>query len=143
MFRTFWRSSAKPAVHGRYSKRKARRRRYAPRLETLADRCLLTTFTVMNVSDSGEGSLRQAIIDSHNNPGQNGPNTIDFMIGQGLQVISPAQDLPLIFDPVVIDGTTVPGQQIELDGSSDLEGTGLSLVGPNITVRGLSIVNFS
>ena len=35
------------------------------------------TFTVININDSGAGSLRQAILDANANPG---PDTIDFAI---------------------------------------------------------------
>ena len=39
--------------------------RLRPRLEVMEDRTLLSTFVVNNTSDSGPGSLRQAILDSN------------------------------------------------------------------------------
>src|SRR5262245_46241909 len=37
-------------------------RRFRPRLEVLEDRALPSTFTVLNLADSGAGSLRAAIL---------------------------------------------------------------------------------
>jgi hypothetical protein len=65
------------------------------------------TFTVTNTSDSGAGSLRQAILD--NNAGAGG-NTIAFLIpASGLQTITLASPLPAITKSVTIDGYTQPG----------------------------------
>jgi hypothetical protein len=44
-------------------------------LEVLEDRSLPSTFTVLNLLDSGAGSLRQAVLDANANPGA---DTIDF-----------------------------------------------------------------
>jgi hypothetical protein len=97
------------------------------------------TFTVMNTSDSGPFSLRQAIIDS--NLATPGPNTIDFAIpGTGPFRIQPLTDLPAIIVPVLIDGYSQPGAttntltngatnavlQIELNGSNYLVGDGVT-----------------
>ena len=106
------------------------------------------TFTVTNTNDSGSGSLRQAILDANVNIGL---DIIDFNItGTGPHTIQPFTALPLIKDPVVIDGYTQPGATpatysspatllIELDGIN-VSDTGLKiwLVG-NSTVRGLVI----
>src|SRR5262245_42436840 len=46
------------------------------RLLNLEDRCVPTTFTVINNNDSGAGSLRQALIDAQNN-GQTDMITFD------------------------------------------------------------------
>src|SRR5262245_4076480 len=45
------------------------RQRFVPRLEALEDRTVLSTFTVLNLGDSGAGSLRQAILDANALPG--------------------------------------------------------------------------
>src|SRR4051812_46536986 len=47
-------------------------------LESLEDRSLLSTFTVLNTADSGGGSLRQAIVDANANLGG---DTIQFASG--------------------------------------------------------------
>src|SRR5688572_716467 len=65
-----------------------------------------TTFTVTNTQDSGAGSLRQAILDANANAGA---DVINFSIGAGQQTIVLAAALPVITDPVTIDGTTQPG----------------------------------
>src|SRR6516162_1197992 len=52
------------------------RRRYAvPRLLVLEDRTLPSTFLVGNLADSGDGSLRQAVLDANAQPG---PDLITF-----------------------------------------------------------------
>ena len=43
--------------------------RYRPRLEALENRTLPSTFTVLNLADSGTGSLRQAILNANAHPG--------------------------------------------------------------------------
>jgi hypothetical protein len=116
-----------------------------------------TTFTVTNTSDSGPGSLRQAIVDANANAGA---DTIAFNIpGAGVHTITPASALPSITDAVVIDGYTQPGSSvntlpdgenavllIELNGSgfsSSSNGAGLLIVSSNCTVRGLVINRFA
>jgi hypothetical protein len=60
------------------------------------------TFTVTNTSDSGAGSLREAILGAN---GAAGLDTIDFAIpGAGVHTISPATALPPITSPVLLDG---------------------------------------
>jgi hypothetical protein len=109
------------------------------------------TFPVINTSDSGPGSLRQAIIDANNTPGL---DMITFNIPPGGPVtIAPTSALPTITDSAVIDGTTqplFPGTPIiELSGANAATPIGL-LVGaapnasfiPTITIRGLVINRF-
>src|ERR1700748_1635788 len=68
---------------------------------------LAGTFTVTNTSDTGAGSLRQAIIDANNNAGL---DTIAFNIpGSGVRTITLGSSLPDITSPVIIDGYTQPG----------------------------------
>src|SRR5262245_17054131 len=70
------------------------------------------TFTVTNTTDSGAGSLRQAIIDAN---AAAGLDTIAFNVsgagcdGGGVCTITPASTLPVISSPVLIDGYTQPG----------------------------------
>src|SRR5436190_624474 len=111
------------------------------------------TFTVTNTLDSGTGSLRQAILDANANGGL---DAIQFNIaGSGVHTITPTNGLPLITDPVVIDGFTQPGtsantltngddamRSIELNGSQAGFVAGLFIDGSNVTVRGLIINRF-
>ena len=74
------------------------------------------TFTVTSTSDSGAGSLRQAILDANANPGS---DTIVFAIpGSGVQTITAASELT-ITDAVLIDGYTQPGSSPNTDGLAD------------------------
>src|SRR5437660_6135535 len=57
------------------TKRRPSQRGFIPRLEILEARSLPSTFTVLNLADSGTGSLRQAIVDAESNPG---PDVINF-----------------------------------------------------------------
>ena len=113
-------------------------------------------FTVINTNDAGAGSLRQAILDA--NALINTGDTITFSIpGAGVQAIRLATMLPLIIDPVTIDGTTQPGASCPASATTfdgtvlvRIEGTNLPAnshglrfnIGGN-TVRGLQIVSFT
>jgi hypothetical protein len=141
----------------RTSPRRTFRRR--PQLEALEDRSLPSVLMVTNTLDAGPGSLRQAILDANANPG---PDIIDFNIaGSGVQTIAVGNTtglpLPIITDPVAIDGYSQPGAsvntltvgdnavlKIELDGTSLGAGfNGLHITAGNSTVRGLMIDNFA
>ena len=99
---------------------------------------------VTNTNDSGLGSLRQAIILANTAPGL---DTIQFNIaGTPPFAIRLQSALPIITDPVDIDGTTQPGfvktPVIELDGTSAGGGSGLQISAGNCIVRGLAIHSF-
>jgi hypothetical protein len=113
---------------------------------SLAGRVVLTDglCSVTTTANSGEGSLRQAIIDAIATPGA---ATIGFAIaGPGAQTISPATPLPILPAGLVIDGTTQPGYAgtplIELDGQSAGSADGLTIMRSGITIRGLAIDDF-
>ena len=94
------------AVQSRKSQQATRRRNKRRRLslERLDDRRLLATFFVLNLADSGAGSLRQAIVDAN---ASHGADTIAFEVAGAIELTSSA--LPAITDRVDIDGTTAPG----------------------------------
>jgi IPT/TIG domain/S-layer homology domain len=110
---------------------------------------LADTFTVTNTSDSGAGSLRQAILDANANPGA---DSITFNItGSGLHTIQPLLSIMFITDPVVIDGFTQAGSspntllvgndavyKVEIDGSG-LTNTLFYIQTSGVTIRGLLI----
>ena len=123
-----------------------RRHRCGLGVARLEDRTLLATFVVSSTNDSGPGSLRQAILDSDSATGQT--NNIDFNIpGSGVQSIAPISALPAITQSVLIDGFSQPGYAgtplIELSGSQAGGGDGLTITGPDVTVRSLNINGFS
>jgi hypothetical protein len=117
----------------------------------IAPRVLLTapqaTFTVTDTSNSGPGSLRQAILDANANPGA---DLIAFNIGGGgAQTISPLTPLPTVTSPVTIDGTTQPGFSgapiIVLSGTNAGLGAdvdGLKITAGSSVIRGLVINRF-
>lgn len=119
-----------------------------------------TTYTVNTTDDTNDGacdathcSLREAInaANGHANS-ETIEDTIAFDIpGEWPHTIRPASNLPIITDPVVIDGTTEPGYDthpvVELDGTDASAATGflwgLRISAGNSTVRGLVINRFN
>ena len=124
---------------------RARLARCRPGVEAMERRQLLATFSVINNSPAGTGSLRQAIIDAN---GSMGLDTIDFRLPGGQTTITPGAmnngPLPTITGPVILDGATQAGYTgtpvVTIDGSG-AGGDGLRLSGGASTVRGLAIVN--
>lgn len=114
--------------------------------EPLESRFVLSTFIVTTVSDSGPGSLRDAITKANALPGA---DTIKFNIpGAGVKTIQPLTALPALTGPTTIAGNTQPGfagtPLIELDGSSaGSAASGLVLSGSGVVVRALAINDFT
>ena len=102
-----------------------------------------STFTVTNTLDAGPGSLRQAILDANANAG---PDVINFSIGSLQQTIVLASLLPVITDPVTIDGWTQPGfagvPLIEVHPDRTIVGDGFKITGGNSVLRGLVLNRF-
>ncbi len=104
--------------------------------------------TIVGTCDAAHCSLREAINAANTSPG---PDAITFNIpGAGSHTIQVGLGgLPVVTDPVVIDGTTQPGYAgapvIVVDGSVAGEQfiSGLMITGGNSTVRGLVINNFT
>ncbi len=95
------------------------------------------------ICDSGDCTLREAINAANSNPGA---DTIAFGIGLGVQTIDLSTDLPVITDPVTVDGTTQPGFAgspiIELKGTMDESRAGLTITGGSSEVRSLVLNRF-
>ena len=100
------------------------------------------TASVTTNSNTGPGSLREAIENANRTPGL---DTINFNIqGGGTQVISLINQLPEITEAVVIDGATQPGGRVVIDGTSAGFGAeGLIVRGGNSRIRGLVFNNFT
>jgi hypothetical protein len=116
-------------------------------------------FTVTNNSDTGPGSLYQAITDANNMPGA---DRVLFNIpGPGVHIIDVSHNsLPTLTDSLVIDGYSQPGAKpnslvvgdnavllIQIDGAAaTAPGAGFVLdhgtTLPDYVIRGLSITGF-
>jgi hypothetical protein len=111
-------------------------------LEALEDRLCLSTITVTNNSDSGAGSLRDALASA-----QNG-DTINFNLpGSGVQVISIGSTLP-VDKQVLIDGTSQSGYNgtplISVQGSANvLNLFGLNPGSSGSTIQGLDMFDYT
>ncbi|GAB4521992.1 MAG: hypothetical protein OHK0046_34010 [Anaerolineae bacterium] len=121
------------------------------------------TFTVTTVADGddatpGDGvcatsedvcTLRAAIQEANAN---DGTDTVEFNIDTGVQTMKFTSTLPVVTDPIIIDGTTQPGYAdkplIVLDGSAVTEPSdayyqdGLKITAGSSTVKGLVIIKF-
>lgn len=105
------------------------------------------TFNVTSTTDSGAGSLRQAILNANTTPGA---NLITFQISGGKPyTINLASALPAVTNTVTIDATTQTGYSnapvVELNGTgagSGSVGLQFAAAAPFSTVRGLVINRF-
>ena len=110
-----------------------------------------STYTVSNLSDSGPGSFRQAILDANANAGLR--DTIEFGVAG---TITPLTQLPTINDAVVINGYSAPGATpnsqlvgsnavitITIDGSSlGASAFGFNVSADDVEIRGISMIGF-
>ena len=105
---------------------------YRPLLEVLEDRCLPSTFTVLNLLDSGPDSLRAAVVAANANPG---PDAIDFATTGTIALTSGQLD---ITDSLTING---PGAN-SLTVSSNHASRVFGIAGdPTVTIAGLTVAN--
>jgi len=110
-------------------------------VEALEDRTVPATFSVLNLDNSGAGSLRQALLDANANPGA---DVIEFDVAGTIKLTTAA--LPTITGPLDLDGTSAPGYagvplvQIDYHQFGGLQfGTGSS----GSALRSLSLINAS
>jgi nitrous oxidase accessory protein NosD len=97
-------------------------------------------FKVTTLAGVGAGSLREAIVESNREPGQ---DSITFDVSGD---IAPYTELPPITDPVLIDGLSAPGAtpqrpSVSLYGYRIPSSVGLDVEAP-ATVKGLGIYTF-
>src|SRR5262245_9278867 len=106
------------------------------RLQPLEVRDVPATFTVTNLSDSGAGSLRQAILDAS---GAAGADTIDFTING--QINLAGTQLPTLTDTT--GATSITGPGASLLTVSGGYGTRVLKVGFGVTasISGITIRN--
>src|SRR5262245_11997985 len=107
--------------HGHRPKRHARRE-FMPRLETLEDRTVPSTFLVENLADQGPGSLRQAVLDANI---QFGADTIRFADGLQGTIGLTGGELG-ITDILRIDG---PGASVLAVSGNHQRGSSVSAAG--------------
>ncbi len=103
---------------------------------------ILPGFVVTNTFDSGFGSLRQAILNANATPGF---DEITFAIDGTISLLTP---LPIITDPVSINGWSAPNREgrpvIELDGRNSIEvGLEVASTATDSSLLGLSIIRFT
>ncbi|HEX8201651.1 MAG TPA: hypothetical protein VF590_14300, partial [Isosphaeraceae bacterium] len=118
--------------------------------EVLEERQLLATFTVLNASDTGAGSLRQAILSANASPGLDLIN-FNIAVAGGAPTIAVQSALPPVTDALMLDGTSQPGSnRVEINGATVTGADGLVLsVDPvnnrnasGSVIRGLAINGF-
>src|SRR5262245_33127838 len=117
-------------------KARAPRRRagFRPRFEPLEDRSVPSTFTVLNLSDAGDGSLRQAVLDA-NSPVYPGADVIIF--ADGLQGTIDLGGVPLS----ITDHLTIEGPGAERVAVSGTDAGRVFEIGPGVAavLDGLTI----
>lgn len=133
----------KHSSHTKRPRQRTLRTALAMRMEPLEQRALMAIYVVTSTSDTGGGSLRQAIEIANSTPEA---DRIEFALGgSGVRTINLNSPLPTITNPVTIDGSTQTGYinqpLVELNGSA-VVGNGITIVAPNSEVRGLAINRF-
>jgi Right handed beta helix region len=104
----------------------------------LAGSAQAATFTVTNLSDSGSGSLRDAITQSN---GASGANTITFASGLS-GTITLASHLPTITQPVGIEGPGATALTVSGGGANRIfYSLSVPSNGDPVTIAGLSLVD--
>jgi parallel beta-helix repeat protein len=147
----FRRNDSRLMTASRRARTRARNRSRRPAIESLETRVVLSgaVYTVTSLADSGAGSLRDAITQANAlTPGT--AATIDFSIGTGAQTIELSSALPMLANPITIDGTTQPGYAgrplIQVDGQNagaGAYGFALDDDAPNSVIKGLEITGFN
>jgi hypothetical protein len=130
-----WRKARPAALRkGTRPHTNTRRRAFVPRLDVLEDRTLPSTYTVMNLNDSGPGSLRRAVLDANAHPGA---DTIVFAQGLHGTIKLTSGELS-VTDSVTING---PGaNQLSVSGN-DASRVFETAAGIDVTLSDLTITH--
>ena len=119
----------RPSPMGRQRKVRPTRHYSRPRLEVLEGRCLLSTVT--NLNDTGDGSLRQAILDTPSG------GTVDFQPGLTGTIILTSGDLAILKDLTIVG----PGPDLLTVSGNHASRVFNIAVTFNVNVSGLMITN--
>lgn len=107
-------------------------------------RVIPITLRVTSIENTGEETLRQAILDGNESPGGN--QIVFNLPGSGPYVINLTSPLPPITSPTIIDGSTQPGFTgapiVTFKGTSN-SFDGLVIQDGPTTIRGLSLHGFN
>src|SRR5262249_15184589 len=123
-----------PALGTHRRQRSLRATMHRPGLEVLEDRCLPSTFTVLNLLDSGPDSLRAAVAAANASPGA---DTIDCATTGTIGLTSGQLD---ITDSLTING---PGAST-LTVSGNYASRVFGIAGnPTVTIAGLTVTKGS
>ncbi len=125
--------SSVPAAKKRGGARRPVRSRTGLRFETLEDRNLLSTLSVLNLNDSGVGSLRRAILDANANPGA---DTIQFAKGLHGTIGLTSGELSITGDLSIVG----PGQN-KLTVSGNNASRVFEIAAATVTITDLTIAN--
>ena len=117
----------------------APRRSYLPRLHAFEDRVLLNAYTVTTLADSGDGSLRQAILGADQ---AGGDNTITFAVTGTLNLESALPDLT---SNISMQGPGTALLTVQRDTAPGTPAFGILTVSGSFTVTlsGMTIANGS
>src|SRR5262249_30684308 len=133
-----WLQNLRSALTWGRGQRQHRRRastrvaRHRPCLEVLEDRCLPSTFTVLNLLDTGPGSLRAAVAAANTNPGA---DTINFGTTATIALTSGELD---ITDSVTINGPGADALTVSGNHASRVFGIAGD---PTVSIAGLTVAN--
>ncbi|HZZ78844.1 MAG TPA: hypothetical protein VFE62_10020 [Gemmataceae bacterium] len=106
--------------------------------EVLEDRCVPSTFDVINLNDSGAGSLRQAILSANSHAGA---DDIRFDTAGTIRL---ASALPTITGTLSLDGSTAPsfaGQPLVQIDYNHFAGLRFNAGASGSTLRSLALIN--
>src|SRR5262249_48731805 len=111
----------------------AEKKSFVPRVLVLEDRTLPSTFTVLNLNDHGNGSLRQAILSANLNPGA---DVIQFRSGLSGKITLTSGPLSVASSLSVAGPGT---SKLSIDGNH--ASRIFTILGGNVTLSGLTITN--